>query len=403
MDFIGNVGKNTSLILNSIENPYISYFDVTNQTLKFAYRAPQNRNVDHLQINTQPASTLSVDSPFNTAAMVTAYDASNNPVSSASIVADRDPATGSGTLRGTLSVNTNASGQATFSNLAYDKTDAFKVRFTSNAKTVISSQVGPLAAGAPVALTVSTAPVVGASVDADFATQPVILVKDQFNNPVSGVTVTASRGTGTGALRGTLTAVSNASGLATFTNLGYNKSGEAFTIHFAAGSLTVDSASLGPLAAGAATQVKVETVADGSGTVVPAQSVTASNTLTVYGVTRDQFGNYVANPSGTAWSLTNKTGGVGDSEYQCYLWRQCRLHRPPGGNGCDSRHQRLADRRRLRDNHCGCKHWQRRRWGRRWRRGWRHWRRIRHSGVNKPGGNGRRKREVHPGCHCPVR
>ncbi|MBI3630775.1 MAG: Ig-like domain-containing protein, partial [Candidatus Sungbacteria bacterium] len=65
---------------------------------------------------------------------------------------------------------------------------------------------------------------------------------------------------------------------------------------------------------GAASQVKVETAANGSGSVVPVQSISSGSTLTVYGVTRDQFGNYVGNPSATAWSLTNKIGGVVDGD-----------------------------------------------------------------------------------------
>jgi hypothetical protein len=266
--------------------------------------------VDHLLINTQPASTLSVDSLFNTAAVVTAFDVGNNPVSGVSIVADRDPATGTGVLRGTLSVTTNGSGQATFSNLGYNKTDAFKVRFTSNTKAIISTQIGPLAVDAVATITINTAPVVGASVDANLTTQPVILVVDQFSNPVSGVTVTASRGTGTGTLRGTLTATSSSTGLATFTNLGYNKSGETFTIHFAAGTPTIDSSSLGPLAAGVAAKVNIETSANGSGTVVPAQTLATGSSLTVYSVTRDQYSNFIGNATADSWTLTGITGGV---------------------------------------------------------------------------------------------
>ena len=167
--------------------------------------------LDHLVINIQPSSSLSVDFPFDTAAVLTAYDVANNPISGATIVADRDPASGAGTLRGTLSVVTNTAGQAIFSNLAYNRTDAFKVRFTSNSKTVISNQVGPLAAGA-------------------------------------------------------------------------------------------------------ATQVRVETAANGSGTVVPSQTLLAGSILTVYGVTRDQYSNFVANPASMTWSLISKTGGVADAD-----------------------------------------------------------------------------------------
>src|SRR5439155_585009 len=49
--------------------------------------------------------------------------------------------------------------------------------------------------------------------------------------------------------------------------------------------------------------VRVETAADGSGTVVPAQNLTAGNALTVYAITRDASGNFVANVAATAWSL----------------------------------------------------------------------------------------------------
>ena len=167
--------------------------------------------VDHLQIVTQPASTLSVDFSFNTASVVTAYDAGNSPVSGAGIVADRDPATGTGTLRGTLNVTTNSGGQAIFGNMAYDKLDAFKVRFTSNSKSVISNRVGPLSAGA-------------------------------------------------------------------------------------------------------ATQVKVETAANGTGTVLASQSLSSGSSINAYGVTRDQFNNYAGNPANIVWSLNSKTGGIADSD-----------------------------------------------------------------------------------------
>ncbi|MEI6607001.1 MAG: Ig-like domain repeat protein [Verrucomicrobiota bacterium] len=58
-----------------------------------------------------------------------------------------------------------------------------------------------------------------------------------------------------------------------------------------------------------ATQTRVETTADGSGTVVGAQSITAGNSITVYAVTRNASGAFVGNPSAT-WSLQSTTGGV---------------------------------------------------------------------------------------------
>jgi subtilisin family serine protease len=162
-------------------------------------------------------------------------------------------------------------------------------------------------------ININAPPVIGSSVDANFTTQPVILVNDSLGHPINGVIVTASRVTGTGTLRGTLTATTNTSGLATFSNLGYNKSGETFTLRFSVGSLTVDSAVLGPLSVGAVIRVIVETAAGGSGTIVPGQNIAAGTALTVYAVSVDQYGNFVANAAGT-WSLTGKTGNAADTD-----------------------------------------------------------------------------------------
>ena len=58
-----------------------------------------------------------------------------------------------------------------------------------------------------------------------------------------------------------------------------------------------------------ASQVRVETSADGSGSVLPASSATTGNPLTVYAVTRSATNVFVANAAAT-WSLTSITGGV---------------------------------------------------------------------------------------------
>jgi 2',3'-cyclic-nucleotide 2'-phosphodiesterase (5'-nucleotidase family) len=55
--------------------------------------------------------------------------------------------------------------------------------------------------------------------------------------------------------------------------------------------------------------VRVETTADGSGLLVPAQSLTIGNSTTVYAVSRDVNGLFVANVPAT-WSLVSIVGGV---------------------------------------------------------------------------------------------
>jgi 2',3'-cyclic-nucleotide 2'-phosphodiesterase (5'-nucleotidase family) len=64
-----------------------------------------------------------------------------------------------------------------------------------------------------------------------------------------------------------------------------------------------------------ATQIGVETVASGTGSVVPAQTITTGNSITVYAVSRDASNTFVANATAT-WSLISKTGSVADGDLQ---------------------------------------------------------------------------------------
>ena len=79
------------------------------------------------------------------------------------------------------------------------------------------------------------------------------------------------------------------------------------------GGLTPTDSGLLTVVTGSATQVRVETASDGSGTVVTAQSLASGNTLTVYAITRDSQNNFLANAAADAWTTENETGGVTDS------------------------------------------------------------------------------------------
>ncbi|MGZ4975031.1 MAG: lamin tail domain-containing protein, partial [Limisphaerales bacterium] len=76
-----------------------------------------------------------------------------------------------------------------------------------------------------------------------------------------------------------------------------------------AGLSSVDSGLL-TVVGGTATQVRVETAADGSGTVVPAQNVVAARSVKMYAIRRDTYGNFVDNVAASAWTLPSITGGV---------------------------------------------------------------------------------------------
>ena len=75
-------------------------------------------------------------------------------------------------------------------------------------------------AGAPTQLVMVTQPS-GAVSGTAFTTQPAVELRDGSNAVVlqAGVTVTVAKASGSGTLGGTLTAVTDANGKATFTNL----------------------------------------------------------------------------------------------------------------------------------------------------------------------------------------
>ena len=80
-----------------------------------------------------------------------------------------------------------------------------------------------------------------------------------------------------------------------------------------AGLTSVNSDTLTVVVAGTAKYIRVETAANGTGTVVPAQSVVSGKAITVYAVARDASNNYIANVLAD-WTIVNKTGGVANSD-----------------------------------------------------------------------------------------
>ena len=138
-------------------------------------------------------------------------------------------------------------------------------------------------------LTITTQPAnAGGSVDNPLTTQPVIKVTDLYgNNVADGVSVTASvTGGGTGSLRNVT--MTTTGGLATYTALGYSKSGETFKIRFTANGHSVDSNTVSALSPGTADHLTVT----GTGTM----NAGASNELTI--TAYDQFGNKATSYTG---------------------------------------------------------------------------------------------------------
>jgi hypothetical protein len=144
------------------------------------------------------------------------------------------------------SVTTGSDGRATVQrvlgpDLGQQTTTATVGGFTGSPVTFVATAVPPGQA----ALAITTQPPASA-LDAevfDPASQPVITVRDEQGNPESGVIVTATVASGGGTLQGTATATTDATGIATFGDLGIHGSG-AQTLQFAAGGGTVTSSQI---------------------------------------------------------------------------------------------------------------------------------------------------------------
>ena len=117
------------------------------------------------------------------------------------------------------------------------------------------------------------------------------------------------RNGGSAILNGALSR-SAVAGLASFGDLSVNVVGTGYLLRANSGSLTeVDSIPFN-ITAPVATKVQVETQANGSGVIVPAQSIGAGSSVTVYAIARTDSNGFVENAAVDSWSLVNRTGGV---------------------------------------------------------------------------------------------
>jgi uncharacterized protein YjdB len=228
---------------------------VTSSTITLGAGAPTT-----LTITTQPSSSATSGAVFSRQPVVQVRDALNNTVNQSGIVVAASIVSGGGSLGGTTHATTNSSGVATFVGLSITgATGGRTLSFDASSLSGATSASVTVTAAAAAQLAVATQPSSSAQSGTAFATQPAIRLQDASGNSVSqsGVVVTASIATGSGTLAGTLTATTNASGVATFTNLRITGSG-AHTLHFvAAGLVAVNCGTIAVTAAAVATQVAI--------------------------------------------------------------------------------------------------------------------------------------------------
>ena len=201
-----------------------------------------------LAFTTSPPATAADGAPLAPQPVVRVVDVSGNTVTTAAGPMTTTITSGSGaTLVGaTSSIN---AGIATFTTLGLNGTvGSFTLQFSDGARTISSPSIA-LGAGAPRALSFSTAPSTTARNGVPFAAQPVVRVVDGSGNTATNATgtMTATIASGTG---GTLARSSApiASGIATFSGLALSGLSGPYTIKFSDGTreITSGTITLGP-------------------------------------------------------------------------------------------------------------------------------------------------------------
>ena len=144
-----------------------------------------------------------------------------------------------------------------------------------------------------------------------------VKVEDTNNNVVNTssapITIAIATNPAGGLLSGMLT-VNAINGIATFSTLSINNTGTGYSLSVSSTGLTGATSNSFNVIPGSSYLLSLETQPDGTGTVVPAQSLVAgSGTVTVYAIERNASGQFVANVAGT-WSLANIAGGIVNSE-----------------------------------------------------------------------------------------
>ena len=251
-----------------------------------------------MTVNAGNNQTGTVHTLLGTAPSVIIKDASNNPVSGVTV--SFAVATGGGSVSA-ATATTNASGIAsinwTLGNTAGTNNNTLTATASATGSPLTFTASGT--AGTTTQIAVNAGNSQTATVNTTVTTAPSVIVKDVYNNPKSGVSVTFAVASGGGSITGTNPAITNASGIAA---IGTWKLGTATGTN----TLTASASGLSPITftatgtAGAATQIALSA---GNG-----QSATVSTALAVDPAVliSDAFNNPV---SGTSVTFAVASGG----------------------------------------------------------------------------------------------
>ncbi len=279
-----------------------------------------------LEFTTSPGGGSS-GIPFAVQPVVTLEDAFGNTVGDVAqtvSLAIQSNAGPGGTLIGTKSTLVNlVTGRATFSDISIDKAGS-GYTLTATGSTVsmtpgtVVSAPFSVSSGAASQVRVENAPdgtgivLVSQSVTSGTAITIYAVSRDLSDNFIANVpadTWTLVNTSG-GVVPADLVPSADRKS-ATFTG---KLTGATVITATVSGLSSVPSGTLTVVVPGSPSQIRVETAANGTGTVITDRSISSGNALMVYAVGRDAAGNFISNPAADSWSLQNRTGGVVDGD-----------------------------------------------------------------------------------------
>jgi len=197
-----------------------------------------------LAVATQPSSTAQSGVAFGVQPVVQLKAPNGSDKHQAGVAVTASLASGTGTLAGTITEQTDANGTATFTDLSITgSAGSYTLRFAAAGVIPAISSGITISGGSGSSIVLTTNPPTTALDGEVFdpSVQPVVQVKDAGGNAAAGVEVTASVSGGPGTLQGTTTATTDAQGLATFGDLGISGAGST-TLAFSTGSASVTAA-----------------------------------------------------------------------------------------------------------------------------------------------------------------
>ncbi|HKP29758.1 MAG TPA: Ig-like domain-containing protein [Gemmatimonadales bacterium] len=194
----------------------------------------------------QPSPTAVAGEELGRPPIVQLVDVEGNPVGRSGVTVTAAIQSGAGTLGGTLTVPTDGGGRAAFGNLILTGPPGdYTLGFTATGLAGVTSMAIALTAAPPTDLSITTQPSTTAVSGQVLATQPVLALRNSTGGPVTGSTITATINSGpSGSTLANATAVTNASGVATFSGLAITGDPGDYTLKFATGPLSAVSGTI---------------------------------------------------------------------------------------------------------------------------------------------------------------